>query len=55
MRTDDSADREQRLIARGVLTPPLKRQSSPISWPEPPGDISDEIMEQVLREEREDR
>jgi prevent-host-death family protein len=53
--TDDEPERERRLIARGVLTPPLKRQRSPVSWPDPPGNISDEVMEQLWREEREDR
>jgi prevent-host-death family protein len=53
--TDDEPERERRLIARGILTPPLKKQSSPVSWPNPPGNISDEVMEQLWREEREDR
>jgi len=51
----DHPERERRLIARGVLLPPLKKQSSPISWPEPPGNVPDEIMEQVWQQEREDR
>jgi prevent-host-death family protein len=45
---------EQRLVARGVLAPPLKKRSA-LSWPAPPGNISDEVMEQVLQEEREGR
>ena len=52
---DDEPARERRLIARGVLTPPLKKQSSPVSWPDPPGNISDEVMERLWQEEREDR
>jgi prevent-host-death family protein len=52
---EDQPERERRLIARGVLTPPLKRRSSPVSWPNPPGNVSDEVIEQVWREEREDR
>jgi prevent-host-death family protein len=51
----DQPERERRLIARGILTPPLKKQSSPISWPEPPGNVSDDIMEQIWQEERENR
>jgi len=47
------SQREQRLIARGILVPPLKRR--PASWPEPPGDVSDEVMKQLLRDEREGR
>ena len=50
---EDRSEQERRLIARGVLTPPLKRR--PASWPEPAGYVSDEAMEQVWREEREDR
>jgi hypothetical protein len=26
-----------------------------VSWPEPPGNVSDKVMEQVWREERESR
>ena len=46
---------EQRLVARGVLSPPRKRRLRSGSWPEPPGNVSDEVMEQVWREEREGR
>jgi prevent-host-death family protein len=46
---------EQRLIARGVLTPPLKKRPARVSWPEPPGKVSDQVMEQIWREEREGR
>lgn len=52
---ENRSRREQRLIARGVLTPPLKRRSLSASWPEPPGNVSDEVMQQVLRKERQDR
>jgi prevent-host-death family protein len=51
--TDHS--REQGLVARGVLTPPLKKRHASVSWPAPPGNISDEVMEQVRQEEREGR
>jgi antitoxin (DNA-binding transcriptional repressor) of toxin-antitoxin stability system len=46
---------EQRLVARGIISLPLKKRPVPVSWPEPPGDISDEVMEQVWRKERENR
>jgi prevent-host-death family protein len=49
----DHSEQEQRLVARGVLTPPLKKRPASVSWPEPPGNVSDDIMEQVWREERE--
>jgi prevent-host-death family protein len=48
-------ERERQLIARGVLTPPLKKRTSPVSWPEPPGNIPDEVIERLWREERESR
>jgi prevent-host-death family protein len=54
-RPEDQPERERGLVARGVLTPPLKRRSSPVSWPEPPGTISDEVVEHLWREERENR
>jgi prevent-host-death family protein len=49
------SEQEQRLVARGVLTPPLKKRPASVSWPGPPGNVSDQIMEQVWREERESR
>ncbi len=52
-RLSDHAQQERRLVARSVLIPPLKRSSA--TWPQPPGDVSDEVMEQVWREERESR
>lgn len=52
---DDRSQQEQRLVARGVLTPPLKRMHSSASWPEPPGNVSDNVMERVWRQERDDR
>jgi prevent-host-death family protein len=51
----DHSEQEQRLVARGVLTLPLKKRPASISWPVPPGNVSDEVMEQVRREERESR
>ncbi len=52
---EDLSEQERRLAARGVLSPPLKKRPTAVSWPEPPGNVSDEVMEQVLREERESR
>jgi prevent-host-death family protein len=46
---------ERRLVARGVLAPPVKKRRSYISWPEPPGNISAEVMQRVWREEGENR
>jgi prevent-host-death family protein len=52
---EDHSEQERRLVARGILTPPLKKQRSPVAWPEPPGNVSDEVMEKVWRKERENR
>ena len=54
IRLEDYSEQEQRLIARGTLIPPLKKRSS-ASWPEPPGNVSDEVMERIWREERDGR
>ncbi len=51
----DHSDQENRLVARGVLTPPRKKRAASVSWPVPPGNVPDRIMEQVLQEEREGR
>jgi hypothetical protein len=52
-RVEGHSEQEQRLIGRGVLTPPLHKRPASVSWPEPPGNVSDKVMEQVWREERE--
>jgi prevent-host-death family protein len=49
------SDQEQRLIARGVLTPPLNKRPATVSWPAPPGRVPAKVMEHVWREERESR
>jgi len=54
-RLEDQPEHERQLVARGVLTPPLKKRNSPVSWPQPPGTISDEVIERLWREERENR
>ena len=50
---DDDPERERRLVARGILVPPKKRLRSPL--PAPAGNVSDEVMEKIWREERENR
>ena len=54
-RLTDHSEQEHRLIARGVLTPPRKKRAASVSWPMPPGNVSEEVMEQVRQEEREGR
>jgi len=54
VRSEDPSGREQKLVARGVLAPPLRRR--PVgSLPKPPGHVSDGVMKRIWREEREDR
>jgi len=55
IRLEDQSEQEQRLVARGLLAPPLKKRRASRSWPLPPGNVSDEVMQQIWREEREDR
>jgi prevent-host-death family protein len=51
----DRSEQERRLVARGVLTPPSKKRATSVAWPAPPGNVSDKVMEQMWREERESR
>jgi len=51
----DLSQQEQRLIARGILKPPLKKRPASFFWPKPPGNVSDKVMEQIWRDEREGR
>ena len=37
VRLEDHSEQEQRLIAKGLLTPPLKKHSASTVWPEPQG------------------
>lgn len=55
--SQDEPEREQRLISRGVMLPPLKPRREPVSWPRRklPGNISAEVMRKVWEEEREGR
>ncbi len=54
-REEDYSDQMKRLIARGVIRPPLKPRPASFSWPTPPGNIPDEVMQRIWDEEREDR
>lgn len=47
------SDREKRLIAKGILTPP-RRPKAP-SLPEPAGNVSDEAMARIWQLERDGR
>jgi prevent-host-death family protein len=53
-RLADVPQQERRLVARGVLTPPLEQRPAR-RMAAPPGDVSDEVIEQVWQEEREGR
>lgn len=44
----------ERLIARGILKAPLKKRSSAISWPRPPGNVTAETMQKVWQQERDE-
>jgi hypothetical protein len=48
----DYSEQEARLIARGILKPPLQKRPLPVSWPEPPGSVSDEAVQRIWRNER---
>jgi prevent-host-death family protein len=52
---DDQSELTKKLVARGVLVPPLKRRSASKKWPTPPGNVPDEVMKQIWNEEREGR
>jgi antitoxin (DNA-binding transcriptional repressor) of toxin-antitoxin stability system len=49
-------ERRRRLIAKGIITPPKTPRVEGQEWPLPPGPmISQEVMDQVWREERDGR
>ena len=54
-RLEERSKQEGRLIADGLLTPPLNKRPRSGSWPEPPGNVPDDVIEKVWREEREGR
>jgi len=47
---EDYATREKWLIEPGILVPPKRKRSWPVSLPRPVGNVSDEVMEQIWRE-----
>jgi antitoxin (DNA-binding transcriptional repressor) of toxin-antitoxin stability system len=53
---EEYGERERRLFAKGVLTPPKMVRPEGYKLPKPPGPmISQEVMDQVWREERDGR
>jgi prevent-host-death family protein len=54
-RLEEHSQQEQRLVANGLLALPLDKRPTSISWPDPPGDVPDEVIHEVWREEREGR
>jgi prevent-host-death family protein len=52
---EDYSEQERRLIAQGRLVPPKEKRPKNFSWPDPPGNVSREVMERIWREERDDR
>jgi prevent-host-death family protein len=54
-RLNGMSDQEQRLVARGAMAPPLRKRAGTSTWPQPPGNVSDNTMNELWREEREDR
>ena len=53
---DDYDERERRLIAKGILIPPKMRRPEGYRLPVPTGPmISQEVMDKIWEEEREDR
>jgi prevent-host-death family protein len=55
LQVEGDSEQAQRLMARGVLTPPLKKRPVSASWPQPPGKVADDVMEQLWWAERESR
>jgi antitoxin (DNA-binding transcriptional repressor) of toxin-antitoxin stability system len=53
--TKDLNEQERRLTSRGVLLPPSRIRRRRSRWPMPPGHISEDVLEKIRREEREDR
>jgi antitoxin (DNA-binding transcriptional repressor) of toxin-antitoxin stability system len=52
----DGDERRRRLIAKGIIAPAKMQRVEGQEWPKPPGPmISQEVMDQVWREERDGR
>lgn len=54
IRIDSLSEHHKRLIAQGLMQPPKKPRDPNAKWPTPPGNISDDVMEEVWRQERGD-
>jgi prevent-host-death family protein len=54
-RLDGHSGQEQRLVANDLLALPSDKRPASVSWPEPPGNVPDKVIQQVWREEREGR
>lgn len=52
---DGYSEQEKDLIARGILIPPRRKRRASDSWPKPAGNVSQEVMDRILEEEREGR
>jgi hypothetical protein len=52
---DPYKEEEERLIARGILSPPRWGFLAVDAWPEPPGDIPADVMRQIWEDERKGR
>ncbi|MFZ0792847.1 MAG: type II toxin-antitoxin system prevent-host-death family antitoxin [Candidatus Korobacteraceae bacterium] len=55
VRLDGFSDQERQLIARGAMTPPLRRRNASDPWPKPVGNVPDGVMKEIWRREREGR
>lgn len=53
--TAELSEPERRLISRGALTPPRRRRKADEPLPEPPGDVPDDVMQEIWRQERDGR
>ena len=49
---EDYSEHARQLIARGIMSPPLSPRQTNGPWPTPPGNVPDEVMERIWREER---
>jgi len=53
---EEYGERERRLIAKGILTPPRAPRKRPKKWPSPAGPaIPQEAIDRMWREERDGR
>jgi antitoxin (DNA-binding transcriptional repressor) of toxin-antitoxin stability system len=52
---EDYSEKERGIVTHSVITPPLRERVPLSEWPELIGSVSDGVMDQIWREEREDR